>query len=1015
MQSKNNPPARLSATTRAVALALGMGLMAAAPLAWSQSNTTTTIYGEVKAAAGASIVLQNLDTGVQRTLTPDAAGRFQANSMPPGRYQVRLVRNGKVEATREVEALVGNGVEANFGAANTLETVTVSGAAKRIDVSNTNNGVVFTAKELKALPVAADVAAVIQLTPGVVKGTNGQYGNAPSIAGSGQSENAFYVNGFPITNILTQVGASELPFGAIGNMQVLSGGYGAEFGRSTGGVVNITTKSGGNKFEVGGKLSWIPASLKGKPYDTYYPNTGANPLTDGKLQYWNQGNESSSKVVGLYAGGPLIRDKLFAFVALEQTRSDSESIAMPTSQGTSSTTGWSKSHSETDRYLAKLDYNLTDDHHFELTKLYDKTTSRSQAFGFSYATLTHDNIPGNGSQTYVNCCGSGSAPGADISILKYTGYLSENLTVTAVYGDSRTKHRRTPEGYDASLAQTSSAVSARVPGLTYNNPQKITGSLVDPASADKQKGMRLDVEYRLGAHSLRGGIDRIDVESLVGNSLAGGYRWTYRKAADPNRAINGAFETPFQGGGYGTQGYYVSKDIDTNLARPTSVQSAQYIQDHWQVTDRVLLDLGLRREQFTNYTSGGDAFISQRNMIAPRLGATWDFAGDGSLKLFANAGRYHLPVPSNLSSNMAAPLTRTSEMFTYTGVDATTGAPTGLHAISKPYSANNAYGQTRDAREVTAIGLKPLSQDEFSLGMEKALNKGLVVGASLLYRRLNDTNDDTCDQRPIDAWAKKNGVDESHWGGFQCAIMNPGRDNSLWIDFLDGKGLRRVDISAAEWGNPKPARTYKALNLFAEHPFKDGWYGKVTYTLSTLKGNMEGQTDTIGGGDVALTVSDDHKELMYNAYGYLPSDHRHAIKAYGFVQVMPEVTVGANLTLISGGPRNCLGELPDALHDDTAGSYGSAYFYCNGKAAPRGSFGRLPWTAQLDMNIAYMPAAVKGLSLKADVFNLLNRRSITRYNENREDAGAISETYLQVAGRTGPRSVRLTAEYNLAF
>jgi hypothetical protein len=141
------------------------------------------------------------------------------------------------------------------------------------------------------------------------------------------------------------------------------------------------------------------------------------------------------------------------------------------------------------------------------------------------------------------------------------------------------------------------------------------------------------------------------------------------------------------------------------------------------VTPRVLLDLGLRREQFTNYTSTGDAFISQRNMLAPRLGATWDYAGDGSLKLFANAGRYHLPVPSNLSSNMAAPFTSTSELFTYTGVDPVTGAPTGLHQIGKPYSANNAYGQSRDAREVTAIGLKPLSQDELSLGFEKALNK----------------------------------------------------------------------------------------------------------------------------------------------------------------------------------------------------------------------------------------------------------------------------------------------------
>lgn len=54
------------------------------------------------------------------------------------------------------------------------------------------------------------------------------------------------------------MGASELPFGAISNLQVLSGGYGSEFGRSTGGVINITTKSGGNKVEFGGKVSIIP-------------------------------------------------------------------------------------------------------------------------------------------------------------------------------------------------------------------------------------------------------------------------------------------------------------------------------------------------------------------------------------------------------------------------------------------------------------------------------------------------------------------------------------------------------------------------------------------------------------------------------------------------------------------------------------------------------------------------------------------------------------------------------------
>jgi hypothetical protein len=359
---------------------------------------------------------------------------------------------------------------------------------------------------------------------------------------------------------------------------------------------------------------------------------------------------------------------------------------------------------------------------------------------------------------------------------------------------------------------------------------------------------------------------------------------------------------------------------------------------------------------------------------------------------------------------MASPLLSTSQFFTYTGVDPATGAPTGLHPIGNAYSANNFYGQGRDAREVTAVGLKPLSQDEFSLGFETALTRRLVVGGSLLYRRLNDTNDDTCDQRPIDAWAARNHVDESQWGGFQCAIMNPGRDNSLMIDFNDGHGLRRVDITAAEWGNPLPERTYKALTVFLEHPFSNGWYGKVTYTLSALKGNMEGQTDTIGGGDVALTVSDDHKELMYNAYGYLPSDHRHQIKAYGFAQVLPDVTVGANLALVSGAPRNCIGALPDNLRFD--GDYGDAYFYCNGQPAPRGSQGRLPWQMQLDLNAAWSPARMKGLTFRADVFNVFDRQTVNRYNETREDAGAINRYYLQVASRAAPRSVRLTAEYN---
>lgn len=260
---------RNNAIRQATAVLAGLTMAAAGGGALAQSNATTTIYGNVASPTGATVVLENMETGAQRTLVPDAAGRYVANSMPPGRYALRVLRGGTVDDSREIEAVIGSGAEVNFGGKQDVgQTVVVRGARTVIDVSNTNNGVVFTAKELRALPVANDVASVVQLTPGVARGTNSQYGNAPSIGGSGQSENAFYVNGFPVTNILTQVGASELPFGAISNLQVLTGGYGSEFGRSTGGVVNITTKSGGNDFKFGGKLSTLPGGLKGSPKNT---------------------------------------------------------------------------------------------------------------------------------------------------------------------------------------------------------------------------------------------------------------------------------------------------------------------------------------------------------------------------------------------------------------------------------------------------------------------------------------------------------------------------------------------------------------------------------------------------------------------------------------------------------------------------------------------------------------------------------------------------------------------------
>src|SRR5690606_38285941 len=155
----------------------------------------------------------------------------------------------------DVTVLLGAGSEVSFtaapGGAQTLDAVIVTAAsAPTIDVSTTDTRVVFTAEQLERISVGNNIEALALLTPGVV-GADSRYGNVQSFGGSAASENAYYINGYAVTNPLTNLGSTTLPFDGIGQYQAFIGGYGAEFGRATGGVVNIITKRGTNEWPGG--------------------------------------------------------------------------------------------------------------------------------------------------------------------------------------------------------------------------------------------------------------------------------------------------------------------------------------------------------------------------------------------------------------------------------------------------------------------------------------------------------------------------------------------------------------------------------------------------------------------------------------------------------------------------------------------------------------------------------------------------------------------------------------------
>ena len=597
-----------------------------------------------------------------------------------------------------------------------------------------------------------------------------------------------------------------------------------------------------------------------------------------------------------------------------------------------------------------------------------------------------------------------------------------------------------PSGYDPTLAQVS-APSGQTPASLGVVPilQGTTGNLLTPGAFDTNKGFRIDVEYKATPkHTVRVGLEKNTIASLAGASTAGDVFWNYLKT-DPlvKPSVQTAPTSSVAGNSFAQQGFYVQKVVSATLSTPTVDQTAQYIEDRWQISDRVLLSLGLRNEGFDNKNGDGKSYINLPTQLAPRFGATWDAKGDQSLKVFANLGRYHVPLPTNVAVRGAGSSLNAQTDYVYTGIDAR-GAPTGLTAISPFYSANNELGQAKNPLEVAAQDMKGNYQDELAFGFEQAISKSLNIGSKFTYRTLRTAIDDHCDDRPFYAWAARNGVDARNWGGYNCALFNPGEDNTFNLDLTGSGVLQKIKLTAADIGIPPVDRKYIALDLFAEHPFDGKWYGKATYTFSKNEGNFEGQLlSDIGQADVSTSQAFDFPEFSVNIQGPLPNQRKHQVKLFGYYQASPEWGVGGNFLYASGRPRNCIGNAPDPVPANVVvpggadysppyvnggpvsnySGYGSAYFFCNGVASPRGSLGELDADMKVDLNAIYKPDFAKGLAFKIDVFNVLNRQSVEVIEERAYARGSstIQSTYGVVQSYTAPRAVKLSMSYDYKF
>jgi len=993
----------------ALAMALGMSL---GGVALAQS-TSGDIIGSTSYATGENVVVKSLDSGTSRVVSVGKDGKFRASSLPAGRYEVQLVQDGNAVSTTQVNVVAGQSVQVNLGNASpqSLAAVTVSASAvPAIDVSSVETRTTFTASQLNTLPVPRDVVSVAELTPGTVRG-NSIFGNLPSFGGSSVAENSYYVNGFNVTNLYNNLSFGEVPYQAIDQLDVQTGGYGAQYGFSTGGVTSVNIKRGTNEWKGG--LSWTAA-----PDWARASSPSAYRANGTTYRYYGK-NSNTDNIYTAWLGGPLIKDKLFIFALgqFEKHSTSSYSSSSSTSKSNNYTgASFQDGATKSPYWVVKLDWNITDNHHLEYTGFDNTDNSEYGQYSAAYV----NGVPQRGD--YLGDVHT--KYGGITNVLKYTGYLTDDLTLTAQYGKMKSNNSEYTVSADGTVTRYNGDINAPDSGAPYiyyvGTPwgptnKSVASSIGVYGGEDVRKAGRIDIDWRVGDHDLGAGYSDEKWTSDAGESYSGGHYYYYYAPPGTYGADGLMFDIIYKTGG--------SVEVD---------QKSWYLEDHWQLTDKFLVYAGIRNDNFKNKNGDGEVFVKQSNIWQPRLGFSWDVNGDSTFKIFANAGRYSLPMAANVALRAATASYYVEYDNFYTGINPD-GSPIidGNRGDAGFYVYNGESGSTPNPKSVATKDLKPYVQDEYILGLQKTLSSDIsffndwTVGAKATYRKLRNSIDDTCDSRPFYAAAQAAGVADAwgdEWSVPQgmggCWIFNPGSSLELTTTLDGSSQLHDVKIPGNVLG-PRAKRSYQGLELTATKQ-TDRYYVNASYTWAKSYGNTEGLVKSNNGQDDTGTTADfDFPEIMKGANGYLPNDRRHTFKLYGGYKFTPEWSVGLNMQVQSGAPISCYGGGGGTL--GTWFGYGRQWHVCNGQIHPEGSEGRTPWVWTVSPNVMYQPAWAKGLSAQLSVLNVFNNNKplfVYEEQENISQSGAAKTVYTNYRlpkYYNTPRYVRFQLQYDFSL
>jgi len=664
------------------------------------AQTTGRLVGQVTDNQGAVIpgVTVTLTSAQGRTDTQvtDSQGTYRFLTLTPGRYSLKAELSGfkNVEQTN-IDVGLDRTVtfDLKMQLATLTETVEVQAQAPAVDVSSTTTGVNVTPELFNKLPVRRDFYALTTMAPGVQQDNVG-----PIMYGSSSAENQYIIDGLNTTGVELGDKGKTLNNDFIQEIEVKTGGLPAEYGRMTGGVVNVVTKSGGNIFRGS-------AFVYGEGGPLQSDNNTASERPATTTQVVNVAHQADG---GVEAGGPIMKDRLWFFGAYNPTneRDETTVIRTLTAPGSPGIGDVIPATITKNLYAVKIT-GRAGQHNFNFNVNGDPTKKDGNVFTISGPPSTFT--------------GQLKTGGADL-VGRYNTVFGSNLLVQATAAQHREKQnyfgdgRNIPQSIDTTVTPNTTSG-----GFGFFQDQEFTRNVI--------KG---DVTKYWGRHDIKVGADYENV-SAINNNFNGGAGQRISKSTTQSGLIFYAhrYYVDDRAPGFNRADPTTWTIAVPLTAKPDSHNTSFYAQDSWKVGNGLTVNGGVRWEGQNVQNRDKVTAFSLKDNWAPRIGFIWDVAQNDRSKVYANYGRFYESIPMDINIRaFGGEIQCICNNFD----------PSASNPIPDPSAPP---GRLLGAStEQVDPDLRGQFIDEFLVGTEYQLKSGVVLGAKYVHRDLGRVIED---------------------------------------------------------------------------------------------------------------------------------------------------------------------------------------------------------------------------------------------------------------------------------